>query len=83
MSDSIIIWKFLSNEFHNDHPVVYLYACGQKRSQETAIIKAMNILGEIFCPPYTMIFIKQMLKQFLERKKQQYKSGEIKIKPIY
>lgn len=83
MSDSRILWRFIASEFTNDHPVVYLYVCGQKKSQETAINKAMSLLKEIFCPPYTVVFIKDILTEYLSRKKQQYINNEIKIKPIY
>jgi hypothetical protein len=83
MTDSEILWKFISREFPDDHMVIYLYVCGNIRSPVTAIDKAMNLLEKIFCPPYDPNYVKTILKGFLERKKDQYKKGLVKVKPLY
>ena len=83
MSDSRIIWRFLNSELTNDHSAVYLYACGQKRSQITAIDQVLKIVNKIFLPPYTVEFLKTIVKAFLEYKKEQYIKNEIQVKPIY
>jgi DNA-dependent RNA polymerase auxiliary subunit epsilon len=83
MTDSKIIWRFLNSELTNDHPAVYLYACGQKRSQITAVEQALKIVNEIFCPPYTVEFLKTLVKAFLEYKKEEYINNKIQVTPIY
>jgi hypothetical protein len=83
MTDSSIIWKFLSREFPDDHVVIYLYVCGNVRSPQNAMDKAMLITEKIFCPPLDVIFVKTVLKGFLDMKKEQYKKALIKVKPIY
>lgn len=83
MEDSVIIWKFLTREYTNDHPVVYLYVCGNVRSPKTAIDKAMSLLKEIFYPAMSEHLIKTVMTAFLEQKKKQYMKGEIIVKPLY
>jgi hypothetical protein len=83
MSDSRIIWKFLSREFTDDSPVIYLYVCGNTRSPVTAVDNAMKILTPIFCPVLSENFVKSVLIGFLDRKKEDYKKGLIKVKPLY
>lgn len=83
MSDSEIIWKFLNREFKNDHPIIYLYACGNVRSPKTAIEKAVSITKPIFHPPINEHLIMTTIKAFLDNKKKQYIKGEIKIKALY
>lgn len=83
MSDEIILYKFLKYELTDEHPAVYLYCVGQKRSQKTAVDNAVKIVGNLFCPPYTIEFIKTTIVNFLEYKKLEYKKGDTNITPIY
>jgi DNA-dependent RNA polymerase auxiliary subunit epsilon len=83
MSDERILYKFLRYELTDEHPAIYLYCVGQKRSQKTAIDNAVKIVNAIFCPPYTVEFIKKIVTNFLEYKKSEYKKGNITITPIY
>lgn len=83
MSDEIILYKFLKYELTDEHPAVYLYCVGQKKSQKTAIDNTVKIVNEIFCPPYTAEFIIKTVTNFLEYKKSEYKKGNIIITPIY
>jgi len=83
MSDSELIWKFIAREFPDDHVVIYLYVCGNVRSPKTAIDKAMKLLEKVFCPPYEKSYVLTILTGFLDRKKQDYKKGLVKVKPIY
>jgi hypothetical protein len=83
MSDERILYKFLKYELTDEHPAVYLYCVGQKRSQKTAVDNAVKIVGFLFCPPYTIEFIKTTIVNFLEYKKLEYKKGNIDITPIY
>jgi hypothetical protein len=83
MSDKRILYKFLRYELTDEHPAIYLYCIGQKRSQKTAVDNTVKIVNAIFCPPYTVEFIKQTVIDFLEYKKSEYKKGNIIIKPIY
>jgi hypothetical protein len=83
MTESLFISKFIHKEFTDDHPVIYLYVCGNSRSQELAISKAMGLLTIIFCPCILESQIKRLLVLFLETKKEQYKKNLIKVKSIY
>jgi hypothetical protein len=83
MTDTILINNFLSREFPNDHPTIYIYVCGQKRSEKTAIDKIMYLTTQIFCPPFSEFFILEIVKEFLDGKKIAYKKGEIKVKSFY
>lgn len=83
MSDSILVWNFLTREFTDDHPVIYLHCCGSVRSSANAMDKALVITEQIFCPPLELSFVKTIIKSFLEMKKKQYLRAEITIKSIY
>jgi hypothetical protein len=83
MTDTILINNFLTREFPNDHPTIYIYVCGQKRSEKTAIEKVMSITKQIFCPPLSEFFILEIVKNFLDDKKMAYKKGEIKVKSFH
>ena len=83
MQDSTIIWKFLNREYDNDHPVVYLYACGNVRSPKTAVDRIMGLTRKIFYPAMTEQLIKTVVIAFLDNKKKLYMKGEIKIKSLY
>jgi hypothetical protein len=83
MSESTIIWKFLSREFPDNHSVVFLHVCGNIRSQQNAMDKALKICLPIFTPPMTEQYVKTVIKGFLDMKKKQYLRGEIRVNPIY
>lgn len=83
MSDSEIIWKFLSREFPNDHPAIYIYVCGKTRSETTASNKLLEHTKPIFYPPMSEQIIKSTIKGYLNWKKKQYVNGEIKVKSVY
>ncbi len=83
MDDKSIITKFLSLEFPDEHPVIYIYVCGHKRSEKTAIEKIMSISKQIFCPPFTEFFVYDVVLEYLNHKKESYKKGMIKVKSFY
>ena len=83
MSDERILYKFLHYELIDEHPAIYLYCVGQKRSRKTAIEIAVKTVAELFCPPYTMEFIIKIVSNYLEYKKLEYKEGNITVTPIY
>lgn len=83
MDDKTIITKFLSREFPDNHPTIYIYVCGHKRSEKTAIEKVMLISKQIFCPPFTEFFVYDIVLEFLKNKKESYKKGLIKVKSFY
>jgi hypothetical protein len=83
MSDERILYKFLKYELTDEHPAIYLYCVGQKRSQKTAVDNVVKIVSALFCPPYTVEFIKTTTVNFLEYKKLEYKKGNVIITPIY
>jgi hypothetical protein len=83
MSDSEIIWKFLTKEFKDDHPVIYLFVTNHPRSSKNAMDKAINetklILGDV----YPDSLIKPVVERFLTFKRKEYMCGKLQIKPIY
>ena len=83
MQDSTIIWNFLTREYSDEHPVIYLYACGQVRSKTTAIQKVMELVKPIFYPAMDEVLLKTVVTAFFEFKRKQYMKGEIKVKPLY
>jgi len=83
MSDSEIIWKFLVREYQDDHPLIYIYVCGKIRSETTSYTKMLEQIKPIFYPSMSEQIIISTIRGFLERKKKQYKNGEIKVKAIY
>lgn len=83
MTDAILINNFLSREFPDDHPIIYIYVCGQKRSEKTSIEKIMSLSIQIFCPPFSEFFVLEVVKKFLDDKKNAYKNGLIKVKSLY
>lgn len=83
MSDSEIITKYLIREFTNDHPVIYLYVCGNVRSPKRAIEKVISEITPIFFPAMNKNSINSIVKTFLDNKKKQYINGEIKVKALY
>ena len=83
MTDAILINNFLTREFPDDHPIIYIYVCGQKRSEKTSIDKIMILSKQIFCPPLSELFVLEIVKIFLDGKKNAYKNGFIKVKSLY
>ena len=84
MNDEELIWNFLTKEFPDNHPIVFIYASGyQTRSKETALTKAMKTLVPIFCPPYEETFIKTVLKAYLDHKHELYRKCKINLTPLY
>lgn len=83
MEDSMIIWKFLTREYPNNHQVIYLYVCGNTRSPVTAVEQVMKITRKIFGPALNDHYIQTVVKGYLDYKKKQYRNGEIPVKPIY
>lgn len=83
MSDERILYKFLKYELTDEHPAIYLYCVGQQSSQKTAVDNAVKIVNTLFCPPYTVEFIRKTVTNFLEYKKSEYEKGNVIITPIY
>lgn len=83
MSDSEIIWKYLDREYPNEHLVVYLYVCGNVRSNKRAFTTVVDAINVIFYPAMNDAIIKATVEGFLENKRKRYQKGEIKVKSIY
>ena len=83
MEDSIIIWNFLTKEYKNDHPVIYLYVTNNPRTSTTAVDTITDLVKKIFYPTMPEHLINITIKGFLEMKRKQYIKGEIIVKPIY
>jgi hypothetical protein len=83
MNDKYLIIKFLSRTIKDDNLAVYLYCCGQFRSQTTAVNYVMNNLKNIFSSAYSEHYVLIIVKEYLDFKKHQYQNGEINVKPLY
>lgn len=83
MNDKTIISKFLSLEFPNEHPLIYMYVCGQKNIEQSIIDKIMSLTLKIFNPPISKNYILEIIKEYLENKKTLYKKNLIKVKSFY
>lgn len=83
MTDSELIWKFLTREYSDDHPVIYLYSCGNVRSPKIAIEKVLSLTKNIFVPGIKESTLSTIIKSFLDFKKKQYSLGLISIKRLY
>lgn len=83
MTDSEIIWKYLSFEILDSHLCVYLYVCGNVRSPKIAIDKIVSLVKPIFSQAIHEDVILSTINDYLENKKRQYLAGEIKVVSIY
>jgi len=83
MQDSILIGKLLNKEFKDDSPAIYLYCCGNLKSQSTAINKALTVCKEIFKPFIDDDIISHTIEVFFINKKNDYMLGYLFPKPIY
>ena len=82
-TDRELISKFLKREYKDEHPSLYIYICGQKRSKTTALDNMLKYTRYIFQPCFNDDFLIEMILEFLELKKEQYKKGEITLKRLY
>jgi hypothetical protein len=87
MQDSEIIWKFLSKEYKEDHPVIFIYCrgheTGQLKSKENAIVKVTKLCQAIFGDSMSESLVKTVVLGYLDHMKKEYKFGRIKIKSLY
>lgn len=83
MSDSEIIWKYLTRSFPDQHHIIYIYCCGQQMSRENAVKRIFDDVYPIFGNVLSDSLIKTTVKGFLEYKKKQYLNAEIKVQSIY
>lgn len=82
-TDRELILKFLNREYTDEHPSIYLYSCGQQRSQNTAVFNILKYTRFIFYPCFADDYLTSIIKEFLNLKKEDYKKGKIKVKPLY
>ena len=83
MTQTEIIWKILTNEYSDDHSLVYLYCCGNIRTPKTALDRSEAFLLEVFSSMTHIDIIKATIKEFFETKKQKYKNGLITLNSTY
>jgi hypothetical protein len=82
-TDRELILKFLNREYKDEHPSLYLYSCGQDRSQQTAVFNILKYTRFIFYPCFSDDYLIEIITEYLKHKKEQYKNGEIQVKPLY
>jgi hypothetical protein len=83
MTDSEIIWSFLTRHVPNEHTSIYLYCCGNVRSPNTAKEELFNSFKQVFHNAMPEYLVKATIEGFLENKKRLYKSHQITIRPFY
>lgn len=83
MTDSEIIWKFLTYEYTNNDTAIYLYVHGNIKTPQTSLSHVLNTAKQVFYPAMPEYIILSVVKAFLEDKKNKYIKGEIKLKPLY
>lgn len=83
MTDSNLIWKYLTREYMNTHPVIHQYVTGTFRKSEVVLGKVLSDVRIIFCPAISENYVKSIIRQFLDNKKLQYHEGKLSVKSIY
>jgi len=83
MSNTTIIWDAIVVILKDDHPILYQYIKGKKRSKEVAIMRLTGFIAPIFVGAYEDAKIRSVARQFLKQKELDYTYGLVKIKPIY
>jgi hypothetical protein len=83
MTDSELIWKYLTRVVPDDHQAVYLYVIGKDRSAKTATDKILEVTTRVFSPSISLYCITAIVKGYLEEKKKRYMRGEFTPKSIY
>lgn len=82
MTDSIIL-KYLSREYTNDNPSIYLYVKGGIKNKAMTLGKVFNDISPLFSPSYSDDVIRKTIRDFFERERLKYKNGEFAPTPIY
>lgn len=82
MSDSIIIWKYLTRAYPDSHQAIYQY-CNSISNRKIAIDILINDVKKVFGSAITESYIRQTVIGFLANKKKEYMLGNITITPIY
>jgi hypothetical protein len=83
MTDSELILNFLNREYKNDHIIIYLYVCGNKRSIQYSKDQIFKSLNGILFPAISETCVKNTIEIFLNEKKQLFNKGEFKFNPFY
>jgi hypothetical protein len=83
MTDSEIIWKFLSRELNDSHPALYLYCFGDNTQKSKVINNQIELCIKVFSVLVEKTLISTVVKAFLEYKFGEYKKGKIKINTKY
>jgi hypothetical protein len=79
MTESEIIWKFLSRELNDSHPALYLYCIGNNSQKTNAINTQIDLCIKVFSVMVQRTLISTVVKAFLEYKLSEYKKGNLKI----
>ena len=83
MNDRYLILKFLIRNVKDDHLAVYLYSYGHNKSKITAINHLHKLLNQVFSNVFSYQLMNSVIKEYLDFKLYQYKTGEIIVKPRY
>jgi hypothetical protein len=83
MTDSEIIWKFLTRELNDSHPALYLYCLGDNSQKTKAINTQIDLCIKVFSLLIKRTMISTVVKAFLEYKLGEYKKGNVKITSRY
>lgn len=79
MRESELIWKFLSREFNDSHPAIYLYVLGNTQQKTKVVNNVIDVCIGIFSCLFDKPLISTVVKAFLEFKLNQYKKGILRF----
>ena len=83
MTESQIIWKYLSRLLPDDHHVIYIYCCGLKNNKQNIKKIIFDSIYPIFGNAIPNKLINSTILKYLNFKNTQYINGEITLKSIY
>lgn len=83
MTDTDIIWKYLTRTIGDNHIAIYSYSRGTARSRLVIIDMIFKNLEIIFCPSIGELITRNTIQRYLESKKEAYSKGELKLTSLY
>lgn len=90
MSDTTFLWKyFFMRLITDDHPSLYQYIKGGRRSKESAVMRITEEIYDWVSPQWmgdwniNIVTVRGVARQYLTFKETQWKKGLVKIKEIY
>ena len=83
MSESELVWKFLSRRYHNQHPIIGCYINGNSETKLYTTRLILDSTKEVFYPAFNEANLLVTIKAYLEFKSKQHQLNEFKINELY